>query len=94
MVSRLLKTSRMNTSRSESAVFPLLSKLPNIKNANPFSKKDTVATSTTGAALEGAAATLTAEVADEAKKDTGDKLEEGQTVGDAGDPAATDGIKV
>ena len=94
LVSRLLKTSRMNTSRSESAVFPLLSKLPNIKNTNPFSKKDAVSASTTGATLEAAAAATATDAVDEAKKDGAERPEDGENVGDSGDASATDGNKV
>ena len=42
MVSRLLKN-KMNNSRPDLNVFPLLAKLPSIKNQNPFSKKETAA---------------------------------------------------
>ena len=69
MVSRLLKTSKM-TARPDLAVFPLLSKLPNIKNTNPFSKKDTAAAT---AATAAAAAATTDANAEESKPEEAEK---------------------
>ena len=88
LVSRLLKRQQLppTSARSELAVFPLLSKLPNIKNSNPFSKKD----------APGAASTPTGATApdDAKKKEENDKSGEDKTAGEATTAADEDGVKV
>ena len=74
MVSRLLKTSKMSITRPDSTVFPLLSKLSNVKNPNPFAKKDIASTSaaTTAAPTDAAA--------DDPKQEDAQKTGEEKTV--------------
>ena len=92
-MTRLLKTSKMNSNRSELSAFPFLPKLNAKLNANPFGKKDAIG----GAAAAGAVNANAISGAEDGKKEDADgnqNAEEKSASTEAADATDPDGAKV